>query len=239
MDPRCAGFVILRLKVTTEFLILHQWKPAAPGITFTPLNLKKKKMKKIITTIKTVAALYIAAATLAFTSCSNNSGSLQAKVDSLQNELKKFTDEKALTEMRIAKFDSLDFDFYSNQKWDMFTHNHADNIKVYYPDGSITTGLFPQHIDQLKPMFVFAPDTKINTHPVKFGSGDYTCVIGEMEGTFSQPMPIGNGKTIPPTGKHFKLAMTTVGHWGADGKMSEEFLFWDNQSFMKQIGLAQ
>ena len=58
-------------------------------------------------------------------------------------------------------------------------------------------------------MFVFAPDTKIKTHPVRFGSGDYTCVIGEMEGTFSKPMPIGNGKTIPPTGKHFKLAMAT------------------------------
>jgi len=69
--------------------------------------------------------------------------------------------------------------------------------------------------------------------------GYWTCVIGEMEGTFSKPMPIGGGKKIPPTGKHFKLSMTTVGHWGADCKMIEEFLFWDNQSFMKQIGLAQ
>lgn len=199
-------------------------------------------MKKVTTTIKSVAALLIIAVTLTFTSCTNNSGnssSLQAKVDSLQNELKKFTDEKALTEMRIAKFDTLDFDFYSNQKWDKFTHNHAGNIKVYYPDGSITTGLYPQHIDQLTPMFVFAPDTKIKTHPVKFGSGDYTCVIGEMEGTFSKPMPTGNGKTIPPTGKKFKLSMATIGHWGADGKMIEEYLFWDNQSFMKQIGLAK
>jgi hypothetical protein len=33
--------------------------------------------------------------------------------------------------------------------------------------------------------------------------------------------------------------MATVGHWGADGKMTEEYLFWDNQSFMKQIGLAK
>ncbi|HEY3388178.1 MAG TPA: hypothetical protein VGK38_01295, partial [Prolixibacteraceae bacterium] len=104
-------------------------------------------MKKVTTTIKSVAALLTVAATLTFTSCTNKSSNfsnLQAKVDSLQNELKKFTDEKALTEMRIAKFDTLDFDFYSNQKWDKFTHNHADNIKVYYPDGSITTGLYPQ-----------------------------------------------------------------------------------------------
>src|SRR5689334_18826947 len=172
-------------------------------------------------------------------SCSNNEAALQGKIDSLQAELDKYKSDEALQAHRIAVFDSLDFDFYSDQKWDMFNHSHADNIKVYYPDGSITTGLYPQHIDQLTPMFVFAPDTKIKTHPVKFGSGDWTCVIGEMEGTFSKPMPIGNGKTIPPTGKHFKLSMATVGHWGADGKMSEEFLFWDNQAFMKQVGLAK
>ena len=198
-------------------------------------------MKKVTTT-KAIVALLIAVAIGTFTCCTStggNSSNLQAIVDSLQNELKKFTDEKAVTELRLAKFDTLDFDFYSNQKWAMFTHNHADNIKCYYPDGSVTVGLFPQHIDQLKPMFVFAPDTKIKVHPVKFGSGEYTCVIGEMEGTFSKPMPIGGGKTIPPTGKTFRLSMVTVGHWGADNKMTEEFLFWDNQSFMKQIGLAK
>jgi hypothetical protein len=203
-------------------------------------HLKNKEMKNITGTLMAIAVLF--AATMTISSCNNNSGDtakLQAQVDSLQKALKVFTDEKALTEMRLAKFDSLDFDFYSNQKWDQFNHSHADNIKVFYPDGSISTGLYPQHIDLLKPMFAFAPDTKIKTHPVKFGSGDYTCVIGEMEGTFSQPMAIGNGKTIPPNGKHFKLSMTTVGHWGPDGKMSEEFLFWDNMAFMKQIGLAQ
>ena len=36
----------------------------------------------------------------------------------------------------------------------------------------------------ITPMFAFAPDAKITTHPVKFGSGDWTAVIGVMEGTF-------------------------------------------------------
>jgi len=163
-----------------------------------------------------------------FNGCSN-------KAD--QEELKKFRDDQALTELRLARFDSLDFDIYSNQKWDQFSISHDENIKVYYPDGSITEGLYPKHIDALTPMFVFAPDTKIKEHPVRFGSGDWTAVIGIMEGTFSHPMPIGDGKTIPPTGKKFKLSMTTIGHW-KDGKMTEEYLFWDNQTFMKQIGLA-
>lgn len=196
-------------------------------------------MKKATTFIKAVAAIWIVAAIATFTSCTNSSSSnLQAKIDSLQAELKKFTDEKALTEHRLLVFDTLDYDFYTNQKWDKFNHSHADNIKVYYPDGHATEGLYPNHIDMLKPMFVFAPDTRIKEHPVRFGSGDWTAVIGIIEGTFSKPMPIVNGKTIPPTGKKFKLRMATIGHWEGE-KMIEEYLFWDNQSFMKQIGLAQ
>jgi hypothetical protein len=57
-----------------------------------------------------------------------------------------------------------------------------------------------------------------------------------MEGTFSRPMQTPNGP-IASTGKAFKLQMSTVGHW-KDGVMDEEYLFWDNASFMKQIGLA-
>jgi hypothetical protein len=31
--------------------------------------------------------------------------------------------------------------------------------------------------------------------------------------------------------------MCTVGHW-KDGVMTEEWLFWDNMTYMKQLGLA-
>lgn len=160
-----------------------------------------------------------------------------------QNQQKKSNDQISrdnmqLTEERLRRMDSLDFQFYSNQMWDSLAISHDANIKVYYPDGTTTRGLFPQHIDKLKPMFVFAPDTKATAHPAKFGTGEWTTVIGEVEGTFSKPMPIGNGKTIPPTGKKFKFSMCTVGRW-KDGKMIEEYLFWDNQSIMKQIGLAE
>ena len=86
--------------------------------------------------------------------------------------------------------------------------------------------------------FVFAPDIKIKTHPVRFGSGSWTAVTGVMIGTFTRPMPIGDGKTIEPNGKRFAIGMATIGHW--NGKtMDHEWLFWDNQDFMKQIGLAK
>jgi SnoaL-like polyketide cyclase len=86
-------------------------------------------------------------------------------------------------------------------------------------------------------MFVYAPDTRIKEHPVKIASGEWTSVIGVMEGTFTKPMPMGDDKSIPPTGKAFNLVMCTVGHW-KDGVMDEEYLFWDNQTFMKQIGVT-
>ena len=137
----------------------------------------------------------------------------------------------------IATFDTLDFDVFTHQKWDRLHESHSQDIVVHWPDGHQTRGI-DKHIEDLKAMFVYAPDTRIEVHPVKFGSGEWTSVIGVMEGTFTQPMPTPDGKTIPPTGKPFKLEMCTVGHWKG-GVMDEEYLFWDNLTFMKQIGLAQ
>lgn len=136
----------------------------------------------------------------------------------------------------IATFDTLDFDVFTNQKWERLHESHSNGVIVHWPDGHQTTGI-EKHIEDLKAMFVYAPDTRINVHPVKIASGEWTSVIGVMEGTFTKPMPIADGKTIAPTGKSFKLIMCTVGHW-KDGVMDEEYLFWDNQTFMKQIGLA-
>jgi hypothetical protein len=136
----------------------------------------------------------------------------------------------------LVTFDELDFVVFTGQKWDRLHESHSKDIVVHWPDGHTTTGI-EKHIEDLKGMFVYAPDTRIKVHPIKFGAGDWTSVIGVMEGTFTQPMPVGEGKTIPPTGKAFKLVMCTVGHW-KNGVMDEEYLFWDNQTFMKQIGLA-
>lgn len=138
----------------------------------------------------------------------------------------------------IRTFDDLDFHVFSDQVWSELSESHADDIIVHWPDGHSTTGI-KQHIDDLKAMFVYAPDTRIKQHPVKFGSGEWTCVIGLMEGTFTKPMPAGNGKTIPPTGKSFKLPMCTVGRWNDRGVMAEEYLFWDNATYLKQLGVQQ
>ena len=85
---------------------------------------------------------------------------------------------------------------------------------------------------------MYAPDTAIKEHPIKFGSGEFTAVTGIMTGTFTKPMPIGGGKFIQPTGKKFAVPMCTVGRW-KNGVMVEEFLYWDNLTYLKQIGIAQ
>jgi len=138
----------------------------------------------------------------------------------------------------IATFDDLDFNVFTNQKWDQLKKSHSKDIVVHWPDGHQTKGI-EKHIEDLKAMFVYAPDTRIQQHPVKFGAGEWTSVIGIMEGTFTKPMPVQNGKPIQPTGKAFKITMATVGRWNAQGTMDEEYLFWDNATYMTQIGLAK
>ena len=138
----------------------------------------------------------------------------------------------------IEIFDDLDFNVYSNQRWDELKKSHAKDILVHYPDGHTTKGL-DAHIAELKKVFVFAPDTRITAHPVKFGAGEWTSVIGEMQATFSKPLPLGAGKTMTPTGKKLKMQMATIGHWNKDCVMDEEYLFWDNAEYAKQLGMGQ
>src|SRR5574342_471693 len=96
-------------------------------------------------------------------------------------------------EEHLKKFDELDSDVFSNQQWTRLHESHSTVIKINGPDGHSTLGI-GKHIEDLKAMFVYAPDTSIKVHPVKFGSGEYTSVIGVMTGTFTKPMAIGDGK---------------------------------------------
>jgi hypothetical protein len=151
--------------------------------------------------------------------------------------MKQCEDEQRRVAANLANFDDLDYNVFSNQKWTELHRSHSQDVTVHWPDGHTTQGI-DKHIEDLKAMFVWAPDTRIKVHPIKVGQADWTAVIGVMEGTFTQPMPIGDGKTIAPTGRAYKIQMATFSHW-TEGPMDEEYLFWDNQEFMKQIGLGK
>lgn len=186
---------------------------------------------------QSTSALAATLAILGLAACSQPAPPAASPDSGAAAELAAIKATEAEQQKNLANFDDLDFNVYSNQKWDELGKSHAADIVVHYPDGHTSAGL-DAHIEELKPMFVFAPDTKIKVHPIKIAQGNLTSVSGVIEGTFTQPMPIGGGKTIAPTGKPFKLNMVTVGVW-ENGLMKEEYLYWDNQAFMKQIGLAQ
>ena len=171
-------------------------------------------------------ALCLAAAVAALAACSR----------APDPKLVQYESADSIAATHLTTFDTLDYTVFTGQQWARLHESHSQDVVVHWPDGHQTRGI-EKHIEDLKAMFVYAPDTNIAVHPVKFGSGEWTSVIGVMTGTFSKPMPIGEGKFIQPTGKKYNITMCTVGHW-KDGVMDEEYLFWDNLTFMKQIGLA-
>ena len=180
-------------------------------------------------------ALRIAAAVVAF-AVAGCSGAGTAKTgDAAQGA--SLADSARMIAQNLMKFDTLDFEVFSNQKWDRLKETHAADITVSWPDGHDTHGI-DKHIEDLKAMFVPMPDLAIKEHPIRIANGHWSAVVGRMTGTFSKPMPTGNGKTIPPTGKKLDLMMATIGHWTDAGVMDHEWLFWDNQTYMKQLGLA-
>ncbi|MBL0374003.1 ester cyclase [Rhizobium sp. KVB221] len=140
----------------------------------------------------------------------------------------------------LATFDDLDFHVYTGQQWKNLHKSHAKDVIVHYPDGHTTKGI-PDHIKELEFMWTFAPDNRITEHPIRFGTkdGEWTAVAGFLDGTFTKPMVLASGTTIQPTGKTYHLPMATLGRWNKQGTIDEEYLFWDNAAFMKQIGVGQ
>jgi predicted ester cyclase len=182
-----------------------------------------------------VAAGFVAA--LAAAACSKNDSNASATASGAP-EQQALGDSARMIAQNLMKFDTLDFDVFSNQKWDRLKESHAADITVSWPDGHDTHGI-EKHIEDLKGMFVALPDLKITEHPIRIANGHWTAVTGRMVGTFSKPMAIGNGKFAQPTGKKLDMTMATIGHWTDAGVMDHEWLFWDNQTYMKQLGLAK
>jgi hypothetical protein len=197
-------------------------------------------MKKVTVSIRILATILIvatmAASAVAQAKVKNSSVS-QSEITALRKQVKEMTAGNELIASYLVKFDTLDYTVFSNQEWVRLHESHSKDIIVHWPDGHFTTGI-QKHIEDLSAMFVYAPNTAIKQHPIRFGSGNFTCVVGVMTGTFTKPMPIGGGKFIEPTGKSFTLPMCTVGIW-KDGVMTEEYLFWDNQTYMNQLGLGK
>jgi hypothetical protein len=98
----------------------------------------------------------------------------------------------------LETFDALDFEVFSRQDWSRLGESHARYIRVHWPDGHYTDGI-DQHTQDMAALFVWAPDLRIQAHPVRVAKDNLTAVTGVLTGTFTQPMPDGRGaRSRPP-----------------------------------------
>lgn len=112
-------------------------------------------------------------------------------------------DEKVTNNLK--GMDDLDFTGWNNADWNgVFARHHTDDVLVDWKGQKPTHGR-QEHIDAMKAYVKSAGGTppRIVSHPIRFGSGEWTCVIGEFE----------NGQR-----------MVTVAKW-RDGAIAEEYIW--------------
>jgi hypothetical protein len=80
----------------------------------------------------------------------------------------------------LAGMDELDFKGWNPADWNgVFAHYHTSDVLVDVKGQEATHGI-QEHIDAMKDMTGGSP-AQLTSHPIKFGSGDWTCVVGEFE----------------------------------------------------------
>lgn len=105
----------------------------------------------------------------------------------------------------LKSMDELDFKAWNGADWDgRFAHLHTDDVLVDVHGQPPTRGI-GEHIDAMKAFVQASGGTppQVTSHPIKFGSGEWTCVVGEFE---------GGGRLV------------TVAKW-RDGAIVEEYIW--------------
>ena len=105
----------------------------------------------------------------------------------------------------LKGMDDLDFTGWNNADWHgVFADKHTDDVLVQVQGRERTHGL-GDHIDAMKKLVESAGGTppQLKSHPIAFGSGEWTCVIGEFQ----------NG-----------TRMVTVAKW-QNGSIAEEYIW--------------
>jgi SnoaL-like domain len=104
----------------------------------------------------------------------------------------------------LQSMDELDFTGWNRADWDVFAHYHTDDVLVDFHGQPPTHGI-REHIDAMKAFIDTTGGTplQVKSHPIGFGSGEWTCTVGELE-----------------TGGR----MVTVAKW-RDGAIAEEYIW--------------
>ena len=105
----------------------------------------------------------------------------------------------------LKRMDDLDFEGWNNADWrGVFAHLHTDDVYVDMKVMAPTRGI-EEHIAAMEGFTAQVGGTppQITSHPIAFGSGEWTCVVGEGEGG---------------------MRMVTVARW-RDGAIAEEYIW--------------
>lgn len=86
-------------------------------------------------------------------------------------------------------------------------------------------------------MYKAFPDMRVEWSSILF-SGDTIVFEGVNRGTFSGPMTTPEGD-VAPTGRSFNMRLVFIGEISPDGLIAEDRTYFDNQDFMRQVGLAK
>lgn len=159
---------------------------------------------------------------------------LKARIADLETQVATYTAERAQTTKHLETFDELDLEAFNSRDMKRIGEIHADNVIVHNPDGTQTSP-FPPHSEELEFLF----DTfefKVAEHIVGFGHGEWTAGISISEGRWAKPITLPDGTVLQPTGKPVSLKIATIARW-ENGRIAEEYLFWDNADWNRQIGL--
>jgi len=165
----------------------------------------------------------------------NDIAKLKEKIVELQTQVDQHLAERTQTERNLKTFDELDLVAFNNRDMKRIGEIHADQVIVHNPDGSKTSPFEP-HAEELQ--FLFDTfDFIVTDHIVGFGHGEWTAGISISEGKWVKPLKMPDGTVLKPTGKKVRIKIATIARW-EKGRIAEEFLFWDNADWNRQIGLG-
>lgn len=191
-------------------------------------------MKKLITSAITSIALTFSAMPYAKPTVE----SLTAKVAELQAIVDAHKAERATTAQQLALFDEMDLEAFNTRDMKRISEIHHDDVKVHLsmmPADVTSKGFDPVHKADLQYLFDQF-DYQIPIHTVSFGHGEWTAGISISTGKFIKPITMPNGVVRQPNGREFKVQVATIARW-QEGRIIEEYVFWDQDSVYRQIGL--
>ncbi|WP_170328207.1 ester cyclase [Ruegeria arenilitoris] len=163
---------------------------------------------------------------------------LKARIAELEAQLAEYEAEKELEAANVALYDKMDLEAFTAHDMETIGEIHAHDVKVIFPDGSLTEGMFPAHEAQIDWLFTTFSDITIPEHPIKFGSGEWTAGLSVTKGTWDSPMHLPDGRVLEPSGKPFEHNVVTLVRWEA-GQIAEEYVMWDNFDLYAQIGALE